>query len=324
MQVLPVYTTAPTWNKIQYQKYDYIRQSHCGSGIFFTTHAVVTHLGPSTAVLWRDNTQSNEIHIRIIIQVAQIYWHSHSNDNFIITEVIPEVMSTQNVGGNKSNIMSISSMFHHSHTITRRHTWLLPLHELKDPVTAAIRSAPHKMLGMTASSSYFWLVRWSFKSLTAAWGIKPGIYLLAVICDCLHWILQHQATRKDKSFQQMPFRMYTRQFLLHIRVSSCADSFILAGNQPVYNTKHSISLPAEGTVLALPSWDMTCHCHAITSGLKPAICNHCPWQHVVKVSVRTFNYVILCCSMFLSLKLFHILYDVTHKTDYEHLQSRCF
>lgn len=70
-------------------------------------------------------------------------------------------------------------MFHHLHTITRKHTQLLPLHELKDPVTAAIHSTPHKMFGMTASSSYFWLVRWSFKSLTAAWGIKPGIYLLA-------------------------------------------------------------------------------------------------------------------------------------------------
>ena len=66
----------------------------CGSSIFFTTHAVVTHLGPSRALLWTDNTQCNEIQIRITIQVAQIYLHSHSDDNFIIAEVIPEVMST--------------------------------------------------------------------------------------------------------------------------------------------------------------------------------------------------------------------------------------
>jgi hypothetical protein len=66
--------------------------------------------------------------------------------------------------------MPTSSMFHHLHTITRKHTWPLPQHELKDPITAAIHSASHKLLGMTASSSDCWPVRWSFKSLTAAWG----------------------------------------------------------------------------------------------------------------------------------------------------------
>jgi len=66
----------------------------CGSSIFFTKLAVVTHLGLSTTLQWTDNTQCNEIQVRITTQVAQIYLHSHSNDNFITAEVIPEVMST--------------------------------------------------------------------------------------------------------------------------------------------------------------------------------------------------------------------------------------
>jgi hypothetical protein len=73
---------------------------------------------------------------------------------------------------------------------------------------------------------------------------------------------------RNTNFLTDAFSYVHRQLLLHIRVSTCVDNFILAGNQPVYNTKHSISLPAEGTVLAMSSWDMTCHCHAIASGLK--------------------------------------------------------
>jgi len=42
------------------------------------------------------------------------------------------------------------------------------------------------------------------------------------------------------------------------------------------------------------------------------------------ICAHTFRCVTLCRSVFLSLKLFHTLSDMTHKIDYEHLQSRCF
>jgi len=42
------------------------------------------------------------------------------------------------------------------------------------------------------------------------------------------------------------------------------------------------------------------------------------------ICAHTFKYVTLCNSVFLSLKLLHALSDVTHKTDHEHLQSKCF
>lgn len=100
-------------------------------------------------------------------------------------------------------------MFHHLHTVTRKHTLLLPQQELKDPVIAAIHSAPHKLLGMTASSSYCWLVRRTFKSQTAAWETKPGIYLLAVTVTAFNEQCRIRLQRKTNLFNRCLF-LYTQ------------------------------------------------------------------------------------------------------------------
>lgn len=187
-------------------------------------------------------------------------------------------------------------MSHQSHKITRKkHTWLLSLYELKNPFIAAIHSVPHKLLDMTsctASSLYCWHVRWFLQS-TTVWGDKT-CYIPLGCCHCLQWRVQCEATKKEKSC----FLLCTHDSFYCTLGYHTVLNFLLAGNQPVCNTKHSVTLPAKGTVLTLSSWDMTCHFHAILLCWNKLYASHCPWRQVVKVYVLTHScksfYVVLC------------------------------